>query len=234
MLIVLNYRLDLIAVNFNWPTWQGSTVRWEISSTKLRKPLWTGLISYSTFSTHCTNLFLWFSCVFTFLEIIKHNMPKILFSFIFNIKMATQKFINFDFFFKCTLTWQLSQYNLTKLFWMKLKTTTREILWRKTNELFGQPDACRNCSQCFKCINSEPWEINYPYFKDEETEALSQDYIQLSSQVESNPDNLHLESCFEWILCGLFKRKKTQNANKSTRIKWVKASRLNKLANFYN
>ena len=49
----------------------------------------------------------------------------LLFSSIFNIKMTTQKFTNFDKFFlkKCTVMWQLSQYNLTKLFWMKLKTT---------------------------------------------------------------------------------------------------------------
>ena len=80
--------------------------------------------NHSTFSIHSTNLFLHFSCFFTFLEIIKHNMPKMCFSSIFNIKMATQKFTNFDkFFFKCMLLWQLSQYNLTKLFWMKLKTT---------------------------------------------------------------------------------------------------------------
>ena len=57
----------------------------------------TPSISHSTFSICCTNLFLHFSCVFTFLEIIKHNMPKmLLFSSIFNIKMPTQKFSNFD------------------------------------------------------------------------------------------------------------------------------------------
>ena len=31
---------------------------------------------HSTFSIHCINLILRFSCIFTFLEIIKHNMPK--------------------------------------------------------------------------------------------------------------------------------------------------------------
>ena len=41
-----------------------------------------------------------FSCIFTFLEIIKRNMPKmLLFSSTFNIKMATQKFNDFDKFF---------------------------------------------------------------------------------------------------------------------------------------
>ena len=56
--------------------------------------------------------------------LIKHNMPKCcFFSSLFNIKMSTQKFTNFDFFLnRCTVRWQLSQYNLTKLCWMKLKT----------------------------------------------------------------------------------------------------------------
>ena len=74
----------------------------------------------------CTlhNFFLHISCVFTFLEIIKYNMPKCyIFSSIFNIKMATHKFTNFDGFFKYMLIWQLSHYNLTKLFPMTFKTT---------------------------------------------------------------------------------------------------------------
>ena len=41
---------------------------------KIHKPLLTRSISHSTFSIHCTNLFLHFSCVFTFLEIIKLEM----------------------------------------------------------------------------------------------------------------------------------------------------------------
>ena len=45
------------------------------------------------------------------------------FSSIFNIEMATQKFTDFDFLFRYTLIGQLSQYNLAKLFLMKLKTT---------------------------------------------------------------------------------------------------------------
>ena len=72
----------------------------------LRKPLLTLSISHNTFSIHCTNRFVHFSCVFTFLEIIKHNMLKMLLFFppIFNIKMATQKFTNFNkSFFKCML-----------------------------------------------------------------------------------------------------------------------------------
>ena len=65
--------------------------------------------------------FLRLSCIFTFLGIICQKCC--VSSSIFNINMAAQKFTNFDKFFKCTLIWQLSQYNLTKLFQMKLKTT---------------------------------------------------------------------------------------------------------------
>ena len=74
---------------------------------------------------HKSFVCLFSSCIFAFFEIIKHNMPKmLLFSSIFSIKMTTQKFINFgNFFKKRLLIWQLSQYNLTKLFWMKLKVT---------------------------------------------------------------------------------------------------------------
>ena len=43
---------------------------------QLPKSLLTCLISHSSFSLHCTNLFSHFSCVFTFLEIIKHNILK--------------------------------------------------------------------------------------------------------------------------------------------------------------
>ena len=65
----------------NWSTLRWSIVQQEISSTKLHKPPLTHSISHSTFSIYCTNLFLHFSCVFTFLEITKHNMPKMLLFF---------------------------------------------------------------------------------------------------------------------------------------------------------
>ena len=56
----------------------------------LHKPLLPRSISLSAFSTHCTNL-LRFSCIFTFLETVKHNTPKhCIFSSIFCIKMATE------------------------------------------------------------------------------------------------------------------------------------------------
>ena len=43
-------------------------------------------------------------CIFMFLEIIKHNMLKMLLFFISSIEMATQKFINFDVFLMHTDT----------------------------------------------------------------------------------------------------------------------------------
>ena len=71
--------------------------------------------------THCTHLFLHFSCVFTFLEIIKHMMPRMLLFFIFNIKIAIQKFTNFDVFLKaCWCDSSHNNFNLIKLFQKKL------------------------------------------------------------------------------------------------------------------
>ena len=70
---------------------------------KLCTPLLTHSISHSTFSIHHANLFLCFSCVFSFLEVIKYNMPRmLLFPSIFYIKMATQKSPILMFFKKCT------------------------------------------------------------------------------------------------------------------------------------
>ena len=70
----------------------------RIFNVKLQKPLLIHSLSHSCFSIHCTNLLsvslFFFFCisVFTFLEIIKHNMSKMFFSSIFNIKMVPQKF----------------------------------------------------------------------------------------------------------------------------------------------
>ena len=48
-------------------------------------------------SIHSTNLFCISVAFLTFLEIIKHDIKKILlFSSIFNVKIATQKFTHFD------------------------------------------------------------------------------------------------------------------------------------------
>ena len=52
------------------------------SAKKLCKPLLTCSIGHSTFSIHCTNLFLCvFGCVFTFLKITTHNTPKMMLIF---------------------------------------------------------------------------------------------------------------------------------------------------------
>ena len=108
---------DLITINFNWSAWLGSIIQQEISSMKLRKPLLTHSI-INHFSIHFSIpspytaqifffFFLHFCCIFTFLEIIQHNM--LLFPSIFNIKMATQKFTNFDKFFN--VCWYDSHHN---------------------------------------------------------------------------------------------------------------------------
>ena len=41
----------------HWSTWLWNVIQWEISSTKLCKPLLTPSISHRTFFIHCTNLF---------------------------------------------------------------------------------------------------------------------------------------------------------------------------------
>ena len=63
--------------------------------------------SHSTFSIHCTNFsFLLFSCSFTFLEIIKHNMLKTLF-FPSSIVKCLYKNSQILIYFKCMLIKQL-------------------------------------------------------------------------------------------------------------------------------
>ena len=81
ILIVLNECLNLISINFNWSPKSWSIMQQEISRAKLHKTLLTKSIHHSTFFIHCT---IHFVCVcvcvfrlhFIFLEIIKHNMPK--------------------------------------------------------------------------------------------------------------------------------------------------------------
>ena len=68
--------LHLITINLSWSARSWSIIQQDTSSMKHRKPVLTCLISPSTFSIHCTNLFWHFSCIFTFLKIIKHNMPE--------------------------------------------------------------------------------------------------------------------------------------------------------------
>ena len=72
----------------------------------------------------CTNLFFIIFCISVAFVICQKIC---IFSFIFNIKMATQKVTNFGVFLKGMLIWQLPQYNLTNLFQMKLKTAKRYL-----------------------------------------------------------------------------------------------------------
>ena len=74
-------RLGLLLNIFQWirqPHSKGLFGQNVNSTKKLYEPLLIHLISNSTFSIHCTNLVLWFSSIFTFLEIIRHNAPKML------------------------------------------------------------------------------------------------------------------------------------------------------------
>ena len=65
----------------------------------------------------CTSVF------FTFLEIVKY-VKNVVFPSIFSIKITPQKFTNIDVFFPKNACWYdiCQQYNLAKLFQMKLKT----------------------------------------------------------------------------------------------------------------
>ena len=100
MSIALNYCLDLTFINFTWFTPPWRITQWEISSTDLQcffaNHFWHvwSVTAPSPYINHF--FFLRFSCLFTFLEIMKHNMPKIfLLSSIFTKILATQKFTTF-------------------------------------------------------------------------------------------------------------------------------------------
>jgi len=104
-----------------------SNIQQEISSTNLCKPLFDTFYQSQRilYILHIFFFFLAFQLHFTFLEVIKHIMLKMsLFSSIF-IKMLHKTSPIFIRFLKCKLIGQLSQYSLTKWFWMKLKTTKR-------------------------------------------------------------------------------------------------------------
>ena len=96
-LIVLNKCLDLITINFNWSTQPWSTVQREISSTQTTFEMF----DQSQQLLHMRHKsFFAFQLRFYLSWKIKHNMPKmLLLSSIFSIKMATQKFTNFDVYF---------------------------------------------------------------------------------------------------------------------------------------
>ena len=93
---------NLIAISFNWSTWLWSIIQPEIFNMKLCEPLLLHSVSHSTFPRHYTNLFLHFTCIFTFLEIIKHNMLRVLLFFLpFSIlKLLHKNSLIWCFFFK--------------------------------------------------------------------------------------------------------------------------------------
>ena len=71
--------------------------------------------------------------------------------------MAAQKFTDFDKFFLMHAGMTVVTYNLTKLFRMKLKTTktTRAIIQKKLDELFGQLSAVRCLMRAAKSHRKE-------------------------------------------------------------------------------
>ena len=77
VLIVFNVSIWLLSTSTGLPD-HGASFS-ETCSIKLCKPLLMRSVSHSTFSIHCTNLFLRFSCIFAFLEVsvIKYNMLKL-------------------------------------------------------------------------------------------------------------------------------------------------------------
>ena len=101
MLIVLNVSIWLLSTSTSLPN-HGASSSEKSPARNFANHVWH-VWSVTAPSPHTAQIFffLHFSCVFTFLEIIKHNMPKmLLFSNILHFgKMATQKFTNFDEFF---------------------------------------------------------------------------------------------------------------------------------------
>ena len=93
---------------------------------------------------HKTFFFLHFSCIGTFVKIIKHNMLKILLflpSLILKLLLKIYQFWSAFFFFS-NVYWQLLQCNLTKLFWIKLKTTNPEqshLMEKKQMNILANP-----------------------------------------------------------------------------------------------
>ena len=147
------YQLQLV-----YPTVEYQPVK--ISTMKLQKPLLTRLINHSTFSIHCTNIFLHFGCVFTFPAIIKHNGWKrcFFFPYVLSIKMATPKLTNLLSFFLCTLIGQLSQYNPTiVLNEVRQLSATRVNLQKNWTKVLANPREWSVsgwfCPYCmFQCI----------------------------------------------------------------------------------
>lgn len=115
--------LNLITINFNWSTWTWSIIQGENLQYDLHKLL--------TLSPHSAQIFVFQLHFYLFWN--KHNMLKMLFSSIFNIKIATQKLpILIKFLFKCTLMWPL--------YTIQSREVISNEVWTKPNELSGQPN----------------------------------------------------------------------------------------------
>ena len=120
----------MITISFSWPTWPLKHCP--------RKSLQHVTIDTFDQSQHLLHslhrsFFLLFSCIFTFLEIIKHNMSKCCCFHLSLILTWLHKNSKILIFLKCML---ILCHNLTKLFWMKLKTRSAilEPSCRKKNE----------------------------------------------------------------------------------------------------
>ena len=98
-LIAVDYFFHLITINFNWSTEPWSIVRHQSPAQNFANHFWH-IQSVTAPSQSTTQIFFELQFVFTFLEIIKHNLcPKCCFFLPSSIlKMATQKFTNFDEF----------------------------------------------------------------------------------------------------------------------------------------
>ena len=81
---------------------------------------------------------------------------------IVKIKVFTEKFTNFDFF-ECTLIWHLSQYNLIKLFWMKLKATKCYLShhMEKLNEPFSQSSKIASAIERCRLDIWKTWQFGF-------------------------------------------------------------------------
>ena len=120
-----------------WSLWTSTGLPNLEESSSKKSPAWIlQLTTFDTFdqSQHLLHTlhksFFVFQLHFTFLEIIKHNMPKMLLSPPSSTVKWPHKNSPILMFFKCMLIWQLSQYNLTKLFQVnkvKKKTTTKIV-----------------------------------------------------------------------------------------------------------
>ena len=99
MLIVFSVSIWLHSTTIGLPD-HGESSSEKISRTKPHKALLTHSVSDSSFSMYHTILSLHFSCIFTFLKIIKHNMLKMLIFFSSSVLKWLYKNSTIFLFFK--------------------------------------------------------------------------------------------------------------------------------------